>query len=263
MSQSSRYRHRSWSALGRQDWLASQRKFGAFSRSVDWVALGKGGVFAAGVVGLWLWHWELLVATGLGIGAMGGIYLAYELPWEQYLEELYQLWRGTSQRLLVSVLGGASTVFVSYLAIALWQSTANHWLVTACLIQAVMIAAILWMTLRQNWGTASQSQQFETALKTLGDRSNIKRLYAIRQLRQLFQQNRLTTEQKQTLYTFLRLAWQQETDTSLREALLSALSLYKPQKQTQPPVKPSPLQLQQSRPPLRLERLQQPVRERV
>ena len=108
-------------------------------------------------------------------------------------------------------------------------------------------------------------QRFEAALEGLGHPSSVKRLYAIRQLRQLLQNDLLTGEQKQTLYTFLRLAWQQETESALRGALLSTLNFYRKRGQQPTRRSPQPLQLNQSRPPLKLDRLQQQptIQERV
>lgn len=259
MPQYSRDRQNPLFALGRHHRLISPKTLGAISRSVDWQLFLKWGGVGTGMIGLLLWQWQLMTAIALGVGVMGGIYFADAAPWEQYWEEFHRLWQGESRRLLVSVLGGAITVFVSYGAIALWQSTENHWLVTALLIQGLMIGAILLISLRQMFGQSSQGQQFETALEALSHPSRVKRLYAIRQLRQLLQHKSLTPEQKQTLYTFLRLTWQQETDATLRGALLSILSLYK----KQPPRSPQPLQLGHSRPPLQLERRHQAVQERV
>lgn len=254
VSQSLRRPQRSLLAMAKKNLPIARQKFGAVSRSVDWYLLLKVGGIAGGVVGLLCWQWQLLVATGLGISVMGAIYFAYDAPWEKYLETVYQLWQGEYRRLLLAVLGGGTTVFVSYLAIALWQSTGNHWLATASIMQGLMIGAILLIAGQQTFGTASQMRQFEASLEALSHDSSVKRLYALRQLRQLLQKNLLTPAQKKTLYTFLRLTWQQEEEAVLRGALLSTLSLYKKKQAATQPLRP----IRKSRPPLNLEQCRQP-----
>lgn len=240
---------------------ASGKKLGAISRSVNWYRLTKGVGISGAIAGLCVWQWEIVAATAMGIGVMGAIYTAYDLPWAKYLEEFHQFWQGEYHRLAMSVVGGASAVFLSYGAIALWQSTDNHWLVTAAGLQSIMVGAILIISLRQTWGNTSQLEQFETALENLGHNSSVKRLAAIRYLRQQLQSQTLNPEQKQTLYTFLRLAWQQETESPLRGALLSTLSLYK---KTAEPENRQPLNFKKSRPPIRLEqKIRRRVEERV
>ncbi len=229
VSTSLRYRQRfslKVPRINRDVWAVAHRQWGAISRSVDWSRLAKVVGIVAAVTGLWLWRWELVTATTLGIGVMGGIYLAYDLPWSQYLEEFYRLWQGQYQRLGVSVLSGALAMVGSYGAIALWQSMDNHVLAAAVGIQTVILGAILLISIRQAWGGTAQNQQFETALDNLGHDSLVKRLAAIRYLRQSLKNHSLKPKQKKVLSTFLRLAWQQETDLVLREALLSTLSLY-------------------------------------
>ncbi|NJN74333.1 MAG: hypothetical protein HC799_16845 [Limnothrix sp. RL_2_0] len=98
--------------------LASGKKLGAISRSVDWYRLVKGAGISGAIAGLCIWQWEIVAATAMGVGVMGAIYTAYDLPWAKYLEEFHRFWQGEYRRLAVSVVGGASTVFLSYGAIA-------------------------------------------------------------------------------------------------------------------------------------------------
>ncbi len=230
-----------------------QRRWFALSRSVDWLGVAKIGGLSVGITSLWLWQWQLLVAIALGSGAMAAIYLFETWPWQKYLEEGYRLWHSRHRRLLLAGMGGSLTVLLSYGAIAFWQSMSNHWLTSVMLIQGLMMSAMFALLFSRHWQYQSPQNQFEQALENLGDRSSVRRLYAIRQLRQLLQQQRLTGEQRQTLHTFLQLSWQQEREKPLREALLGTLRLY-----TRPQVpSPQPLQLQKSRPTLNLTRQQQ------
>ena len=205
--------------------LDGLRDVSSLSRSVDWQRfLAISGVSAA-TVNLWAWQWELIAATGVGALVMAAIYSSYDLPWAEYLERFYRVWRSDYQRLIASVGSGAITVFVSFGAIALWESTENHWLVAALGAQTLMIAVILLLTTRDSWGESRQDKQFEAALNDLSHSSSVKRLATIRFLRQLLQTKSISTEQQQLLGTFLHLAWRDETEPMLREALLSTLSL--------------------------------------
>ncbi|MGB2926878.1 MAG: hypothetical protein WBB82_16380 [Limnothrix sp.] len=262
MPKSLRYRQKLVIPAGLQKTLrVSSQKIGAASRSVDWLRLTKLTGMSGAIAALCVWQWQLVVATAIGAGVMGTIYTAYDLPWEKYLEEFYRFWQGEYRRLGVAVLGGASAVVASYGAIALWQSVENHWLVTVVGIQIVMVGAILLISLRQTWGQSSELAQFETALDNLGHQSSVKRLAAIRYLRRLLQTQKLDPSQKSTLYTFLRLAWQQEPESALRGALLSTLSFYKGSESA---TAFQPLNLKKSRPPIRLEqKIHQRIEERV
>ena len=199
----------------------------ALSRSVNWQQfLALSGVSAVSV-NLWAWQWELVAATGIGVAVMAAIYNAYDLPWTKYAEVFERLWRSDYQRLLVAVTAGSLGVFSSFGAIALWESIDNHWLVVVLGCQTLMIAATLLLATKQSWGKDKQDKQFEAALADLCHDSRVKRLATIRFLRQLLVDRSLSAEQQQVLYTFLHLAWREETDEVLRDALLSTLSLAK------------------------------------
>ncbi len=187
---------------------------------------------------------------------MGAIYLADDLSWETYLEAAYRLWQGRYRRLLLAGVGGSVAVLVSYGAIALWQSSGNPWLTSALLLQGSLISIIFLLNVRRSLNSASPLQQFEKSLADLGDRSMVRRLYAIRQLRQLLQERRLTPEQQQTLKTFLHLSWQQETESPLREALLGTLRLYQHPKSTVS----APLRLEKTGVPLNLSQPKTPLK---
>ena len=240
-----------------------QRQWLSLSRSVNWLQVGKFTALGIGISSLWQWQWQLLVAIALGGGAMALIYRFDDLPWEKYVEEFSRLCHGPYRRLCLAGFGGALTVLISYGAIALWQSINNPWLTSLLLLQGGLTSLILALLLRRTWQFHSPSQQFEQALTDLGDPSSVRRLYAMRQLKQLLQGDRLSPEQKQALKTFLQLSWQQETIQPLREGILTNLRLC----QTSPRSTAQPLQLDKSRPPLRLSRskqsLKSPVKERV
>ncbi|OKH17282.1 hypothetical protein NIES208_10035 [[Limnothrix rosea] IAM M-220] len=197
----------------------------ALSRSVNWQQFLALSSVSAVSVNLWAWQWELVAATGIGAAMMAAIYTAYDLPWPKYIDIFERLWRSDYQRLLVSVAAGSLGVFTSFGAIALWESVDNHWLVLVLGGQTLMIAALLLLTMKQSWGKDKQDKQFETALGDLCHDSRVKRLATIRFFRQRLLDQGLTAEQQQVLYTFLHLAWREETDAVLREALLSTLSL--------------------------------------
>lgn len=223
----------------------------ALSRSVNWQRFILISGVSAASVNLWAWQWELVAATGIGAAVMGAIYASYDLPWTKYLDVFYRIWRSDYQRLLMSVASGAIAVSVSFGAIALWETTENHWLVVALGCQTLMIAAILLLTTKNSWMKGTNNKQFESALHDLSHSSSVKRLATIRFLRQLLQEQSLTTEQQQLLCTFLHLAWREETETVLREALLSTLSLA--QKFERGMHEPTPLEKPTSRSkPLRL-----------
>jgi hypothetical protein len=233
-----------------------QRQWLAFSRSLNWSQLGKMTGLGIGIFGLWIWQWQLLVAIALGTGTMAAIYLSDRLPWEKYLEEGYRLWQSRYRRLFLAGFGGALSVLISYGVIALWQSIGNPWLTSALVLQGGLTSLIFALILRRIWQFSSPLHQFERALADLGDPSTVRRLYAIRQLQSLLQRDYLTPEQKQSLKIFLQLSWQQETVQPLREALLNNLRLC----QLPQAARVQPLQLDKSRPPLKLTRHKSPLK---
>jgi hypothetical protein len=205
----------------------SLRRFWRGAVLVSWRSPAVWGFcLGLGFLALLVWQWQLLLATVLGMGVMGLVYWGQGLPWEQYIEEWYRLWHSGQRQLVLAVLSGAGTAFVAYLAIAIWQSTVQHWLAAGAILEGLAIAGIFLMLLSQM--VRPKTENFEKSFAQLSIGHPIKRLLAVRTLAQGLRSGALDREQAETFKSCLQLMLKQETEMVVREAILQTLSYWQP-----------------------------------
>lgn len=181
--------------------------------------------YSLGIVLLWWWNWQLLLAT---VGGMGIMLLVYSLQtkyWQQYWLKWQRFLTGSQGRLAIAVSTGGLGAFSIYLATSIWVDTENRWLATGWILQSlgtlVTIALLVWQ-INSSRAIAKMSK-FESLLRELTDSESLKRLMAIHQLTRLARHYRLSSEEEIQLKEYFCLMLSQSQDNRIREALLESI----------------------------------------
>ena len=185
------------------------------------------GLIVLGLVSLWWWNWQLLLATSTGIGLM---WLTYKMSHKQYR----RLWQritgsvaGYNGRLLFAVGSGSLGGLVTYMIAGIWADAENRWLATGSILQGLgtLITLILlgWHINRES--SQRHEAKFEQLLGDLTAENSLKRLIAIRQLTNLGHQKALNREQQIQLIEYFHFMLAQSPETSIQEALLDSLDM--------------------------------------
>lgn len=187
------------------------------------------GVLAVVILGIY--NWGLLLAIAVGILSMVWVSRVQAQNWQWPSTVLRLLLQQVSHRRLTLAAGGAAT-FSTYLATAVWQESHQPGIAIGVMGQGLGILGILLLLGGQR---CSQVQAPEIPcdrrkvarklrlLNHLTSADPLKRLLAVRQLGQRFEQAQLSPMQTQILGESLRLMLRQEPQAIVRNAILDEL----------------------------------------
>ena len=180
------------------------------------------GVFAL----LWLLNWQLFLATSVGISLMAGCYLVQNPHWQKYWQQWQRYLAGSNRQLLLSVGGGATAAFCTYLAASIWSEADNQWLATGAILQGFTSLATLGILSWSLWVKKADNLEvkLEKLLADLSHSSHLKRLVAIRQLTSLLKQNCLSSEHHWQAIEYYRLMLSEPQVPMVKNALLESLN---------------------------------------
>ncbi|MEB3308713.1 MAG: hypothetical protein VKJ02_00610 [Snowella sp.] len=192
---------------------------------------GRWTVASFGLTVMLSWDWKLVVATGMGIGGMGLVYLALGENWQKHWLVWRNLLKGSQGKLTLAVGSGGVAAFSTYLAAAIWAESDNRWLATGTILEGVgtllTLGLLGWHLLsEQNQQTATQ---LDKLLNQLTEPDPLKRLIAIRQLGKLIEQNQISSRDRHQIEDYFRLLLSQETEPLIQKAILEQLHLEKNQ----------------------------------
>lgn len=178
------------------------------------------------------WNSQLLAATGLGIGTMMLVYRAESWDWQQLRSNLKQFWHSPSRRLVLAVGSGGIATVATYMSLAIWADSDNHWIALSTILQNFGTIAIVALLVRQvlSHTTSKDEAVVDRILAHLTDADPVKRLIAVRQMTDLVKspgfrkQNSLKSSiaLSHTAECF-RLMLTQEPEALVRNALLEGL----------------------------------------
>jgi hypothetical protein len=188
---------------------------------------GRWSLASFGATLMFSWDWKLVVATGVGIGGMGLVYLASGKNWQQYWLLWQPFLKGSQGKLTLAVGSGAIASLSTYLAAAIWAESDNRWLATGTVLEGM--GTLLTLTLL-GWHILSQQNQdsdtqLEKYLHQLTEPDPIKRLIAVRQLIKLQETKTLPKRDRHQIEEYFQLLLQQESEKLIRQAILEHLHL--------------------------------------
>ena len=188
---------------------------------------GRWSLASFGATLMFSWDWKLVVATGVGMGGMGLVYLASGKNWQQYWLLWQPFLKGSQGKLTLAVGSGAIAALSTYLAAAIWAESDNRWLATGTVLEGM--GTLLTLTLL-GWHIIGQQNQdsdtqLEKYLHQLTEPDPIKRLIAVRQLIKLQETKTLPKRDRHQIEEYFQLLLQQESEKLIRQAILEHLHL--------------------------------------
>ncbi len=176
---------------------------------------------------LWLLNWKLFLATSVGIGLMSGCYLLQNPHWQRYCQKWQRFLVGSNRQLILSVSGGATGAFCTYLAASIWADADNQWLATGSIVQGFASLMTLALLVWSLWGKKAHNLEtkLEKLLADLSHSSNLRRLVAIRQLTRLVKTNRLDSEYYWQAIEYYLLMLSEPQTPVVKNALLESLNI--------------------------------------
>ena len=175
---------------------------------------------------LWLLNWKLVLATLVGIGLMFGCYLLQNPHWQRYCQKWQRFLVGSNRQLILSVSGGATGAFCTYLAASIWADADNQWLAIGAIVQGFVSLMTLALLVWSLWGKKAHNLEtkLERLLADLSHSNHLRRLVAIRQLTRLVKTNRLDSEYYWQAIEYYRLMLSEPQLPVVKNALLESLN---------------------------------------
>ena len=188
---------------------------------------GRWSLASFGTTLMFSWDWKLVVATGVGMGGMGLVYLASGKNWQQYWLVWQPFMQGSQGKLTLAVGSGAIASLSTYLGAAIWAESDNRWLATGTVLEGM--GTLLTLTLLGWHIIGQQNQESDTQLEKylhqLTEPDPIKRLIAVRQLIKLKEKTILPNRDRHQIEDYFHLLLKQESETLIRQAILEHLHL--------------------------------------
>lgn len=215
---------------------------------------------ALGAAALVFWDQKLLLATCTGAGMMALIYAIQQSAWRKKWLPLYKSLQdfsrlyvnSTSRQLILSVGGGGLAILTTYLAIAIWSESSNHWLATGALLQGGGTLLVLLLLVGQilQRQVDRKEGQFSQHLADLTHRDPMKRLVAVKQLSRTLNKIALPQADQAAIADCFRLMLGQEPELIVQEAVFDGLQVLDRRKQLEEGYKPQPLPILGQQPAL-------------
>jgi hypothetical protein len=188
--------------------------------------LKKCGYFV-GLLLLFAWNWQLMLATIAGIASMWLVYYLQGSNWQSYRKKLQQFWDSCDRRLTVAIASGGLATLATYTAAAIWEDTENPWLTFGSIVQALATIATLLLVLWQLWGgrKSENTDRFDTLLTDLASGDRLKCLIAIRKSIRLVDREHLSCSQRSELVDYFRILLSSEDSPTMKAAILDGLAV--------------------------------------
>lgn len=193
--------------------------------------LSRWGPWSAGgltVALLWPSEWQLLLATGCGIG---GVKLTFWLL--THRDQLRTLrWLPSLRRpqthLLAASGSGGMVALGTYLATMVWSDADNPWIAAGIILQGLgsvaTVGLLLWQGSKLSTPSLHQDQgKFESSLWLLANGDRLQKLVALRHLSALSHGQRLSREERRDLWDALEIFLDIEDDPLLQRTAIALL----------------------------------------
>jgi hypothetical protein len=185
---------------------------------------------------LWAWDWRLVLATGAGIGCLALLRETSPEQWRQWQTKLGYL----SEKIPLTVGLAGMASLTTYLMATIWAESENRWLAIATMGQGLVSITTLGLLVWQV--TIAQQQKgrdrYEQWLRELTAHEPLRRLMAVRQLSERVTQQELSSGQFQQLIEYFSLILLQETEESVRQAILESLQAWRVSVKPDRPLQP-------------------------
>jgi hypothetical protein len=185
--------------------------------------------YLIGLLLLFIWNWQLMLATIAGIASMWLVYYLQGSNWQNYRKKLQQFWDGCDRRLTVAIASGGLATLGTYTAAAIWKNTENPWLTFGSIVQALATIATLILVIWQLWGRQKSENEnidpFDALLTDLTSGDRLKCLIAIRKSIRLVDQEQLSFSQRSELVDYFRILLSSEDAPTMKAAILDALAV--------------------------------------
>lgn len=203
------------------------------------------GSWLIGIVGLVVmlfWQGKLLLSTSIGVLVMLLIYQMQSWNWQAIWLELREFFGGANRQLTLAVLSGAIATLSTYMAVSIWLNASNPWLALGSILQGFGTLTVLlllgWQVLSRQ--ISRDEAYFNRLLADLTHTNTLKRLIAVRQITRIALDPRFERLRQGTMYwgqpvsserfsgrsqvaEYFRLMLGQESEASVREAVLDGL----------------------------------------
>lgn len=168
------------------------------------------------------WNPKLVGATLIGMGLMGLVYWGQTTHWQSRWLACYQFLQTCQGKLAIAVLSGGFGTISSYIALYIWSNAENRWLATGLILQGFATVLTLGLLSWQLFSVPRKKRedQYQEWVAQLTDTQALKRLIAVESLSHLLEQQQLTPPQIQQLSGYFCLMLKQETENTIREAML-------------------------------------------
>ena len=180
-----------------------------------------------GFISLWWWNWQLLLATGSGIGLMWLTYKVSSKQWRKLWQTGIDLLTGQNRKLILAVSSGSVGGLFIYMMSAIWASTENQWLAAGSILQVfttlIILVLVGWQITQQ--ASDRNKTKFDRLLQDLSAADALKRFIAVRQLTHLAQKKALDREHKLHLIEYFQFMLTQHQESAIEEALLDGLDI--------------------------------------
>ena len=183
-------------------------------------------LYLLGLVFVWIWNWQLLLAT---VGGIGFTLLVYWLQNKNWLD-LWSRWQrflsNSNRQLIVAVSSGSVISLGIYLATCVWTELENQWLATGIILQTftslITLALLVWY-LGSNNRLCQAETEFNRLLEDLTHQDSLRKIIAIRQLTRLLKNGNLPQDYHKQLVEYYCLMLSQFQEIVVKEALFDSL----------------------------------------
>jgi len=177
---------------------------------------------------LGIYNWGLLLAIAMGIFSMVWVSRVQAQNWQWPSAARHALLQQANPRRLLTLAAGGAAAFSTYLATAVWQATHHPGIAVAVMGQGLGILGLLLLLggqrcRRTQVPEVTCDRRKLRLLNQLTSADPLKRLLAVRQLGQQFEQAQLNAVQTQILGESLRLRLRQEPEAIVRNAIRNEL----------------------------------------
>ena len=179
-----------------------------------------------GLVFIWNWNWQLLLATLVGSGLMILVYWLQSKSWLAYWYGWKSFFTHANRRLIVAVSSGSFAALSIYVAACILSESENQWLATGIIIQILISIVTLvllgWYFLGGN-PLIQAEREYNRLLSDLTHQDTLRQTIAIRQLTRLVQNSNLTPDYHSQLVEYYCLMLAQVRESIVKEVLLDSL----------------------------------------
>ena len=171
------------------------------------------------------WNWQLVLATGIGIGSMIFVYWLLLGNWQPYWSRCQGFVQSYQGKFSLAVGSGVFAAINTYIATTIYSEAENRWLAIGNIFQGLMslltFLLLAWFFVSR--GNQQNESEFERLLAGLSSEHDLKRLIAVRQLTHFAQHHQFSAHYQEQLNEYFRIMLVRETEPTIQEALLDSL----------------------------------------